>query len=225
MNEILFLITIIANFTGVILSFRFFGKRGILGWVVMAAVVANIESVKCVDLFGLSTTLGTVIYSSSFLCTDILSEFYGQKEAKRAITQTFVFMLVSMLLFQLSLLFIPNAKDFANDSLHTVFYLVPRITIASITTYYISNRLDIYLYQWIKRKSDHLWMRNNGATIISQTADTLLFTFGAFAGVYDFQTLIEIMLTTFVIKVFVAFCDTPFLYWARRMYNQKTVSV
>lgn len=225
MNEILFLLTIIANFAGVIMSFRLFGKRGVFGWVVMAAVVANIESTKCVDLFGMSTTLGTVIYSSSFLCTDILSEFYGDKEAKKAIYQTFAFMLVSMLLFQISLLFIPNGNDVVNESLHNVFYLVPRITIASILTYLLSNRLDIYLYQWIRERSEHLWLRNNGATIIAQTVDTVIFTLGAFAGVYDFQTLIEIMFTTFIIKVFVAFCDTPFLYWARHIVNKKKIEL
>ena len=39
--------------------------------------------VKTVAVFGLVATLGNVLYGSIFLATDILSEVYGKKAARR----------------------------------------------------------------------------------------------------------------------------------------------
>lgn len=220
MNNLLFLITILANFCGIILAFRLFGKLGLYGWAVMATIVANIEVAKCVDMLGLSVTLGNVIYGSVFLCTDILSEMYGEKDAKKCVSVTFLFMMVAMVLFQASLLFIPNESDFVSPAMKEVFSLVPRIVISSIACFWISNRVDVYLYQWIKKRFKPLWLRNNGATMIAQLLDSVLFTFAAFLGVFDLITLIEISFTTYAVKVIVAACDTPFLYWAKSLYNK-----
>lgn len=224
MNELLFFGTILLIFFGLTAVFRFFGKMGVFCWAIMASIVANIEVAKCVDMFGLAVTLGNVIYGSVFLSTDMLSEFYGEKEAKRCVNLTLVFMIVSTILFQVSLLFIPNAQDTLSPSLKAVFNMVPRFTLTSIICFLISNRLDIYLYQLIKRKSKHLWMRNNGATMIAQLVDSVLYCFIAFVGMFDLQTIIEMALTTYLVKLIIAACDTPFLYFARRMYNKGKIA-
>jgi uncharacterized integral membrane protein (TIGR00697 family) len=220
MNNFLFLITILANFFGIIVAFRLFGKVGLYGWAVMATIVANIEVAKCVDMLGLSVTLGNVIYGSVFLCTDILSEMYGERDAKRCVSVTFLFMVIATVLFQASLLFIPNENDFISPAMKEVFAFVPRLAASSIACFWISNRIDVFLYQWIRKRFKPLWLRNNGATMVAQLLDSVLFTFAAFAGVFDLVTLIEISFTTYAIKVFVAVCDTPFLYWAKSLYNR-----
>jgi uncharacterized PurR-regulated membrane protein YhhQ (DUF165 family) len=51
----------------------------------------------------------------------------------------------------------------------------------------------------------------------SQLVDSFLFTILAFAGVFDWLTIIELSLTTYAIKVIVAACDTPFLYIAKHI--------
>lgn len=219
MNELLFFGTILLIFFGLTLVFRFFGKMGVFAWAIMATIVANIEVAKCVDMFGLAVTLGNVIYGSIFLCTDILSEFYGEKEAKKCVNLTLVFMVVSTILFQVSLLFIPNAQDTLSPSLKAVFAMVPRFTITSIICFIISNRLDIYLYQLIKRHSKHLWMRNNGATLIAQFVDSVLYCVLAFTGLFDVKTIVEMAITTYLVKIVIAACDTPFLYLIRKMHK------
>ncbi len=219
MNELLFFGTILLIFFGLTLAFKFFGKMGVFAWAIMATIIANIEVAKCVDMFGLAVTLGNVIYGSVFLCTDILSEFFGEKEAKKCVNLTLVFMVVSTILFQVSLLFVPNAQDTLSPSLKAVFAMVPRFTATSIVCFLVSNKLDIYLYQWIKKRSKHLWMRNNGATMIAQLVDSVLYCLLAFTGLYDVQTIVEIAITTYIVKIIIAACDTPFLYLIRRMYN------
>lgn len=58
---------------------------GIFAWIALATIVANVEVLKCVDIFGMALTLGNVTYGSIFLATDILNEKYGVEEAQKSV--------------------------------------------------------------------------------------------------------------------------------------------
>lgn len=222
MNEILFIVTILVNFIGILISYKLFRKTGLFVWIAISTIIANIEVTKCVDMFGLSVTLGNVVYSTVFLATDILSEIYGGKEARRAVKVGFFSMIVFTILTQIDLLFIPNSQDLVNSSMHIIFGFMPRLCFASLITYIISNTLDTYLYEFIKNKlpeDKFLWIRNNGSTMVSQLIDSILFTVIAFAGIYSWKVLIDLSFVTYVIKFVVAVVDTPFLYIAKRIYD------
>lgn len=222
MNEILFIITILVNFIGILVSYKIFKKTGLFIWIAISTIIANIEVTKCVDMFGLSVTLGNVVYSTIFLATDILSEIYGGKEARRAVRVGFFSIIIFTVLTQIDLLFIPNSQDLVNDSMHTIFGFMPRLCFGSLITYIISNTLDTYLYEFIKNKlpeDKFLWIRNNGSTMISQLVDSVLFTIIAFLGVYSWKVIIDLCIVTYVIKFVVAVLDTPFLYVAKKVYK------
>ena len=74
MNEILFIAEVILSFTGVLLAHKFFGKYGLFAWIAMNTIIANIEVVKCVDMFSMPMTLGNITFGSVFLATDIINE-------------------------------------------------------------------------------------------------------------------------------------------------------
>ena len=185
-NELLFVISVLVYLGSVLLLYRLFGKNGLFAFAIFGTLLGNIAVCKCVDLFGLSTTAGNVLYASTFLVTDILSEKYGKKEARNAVLYSFSVMLLWLLGTQLILFFTPNANDYVDESLRTVFGLVPRITIASLTGFICSQNIDVFLYHFIWKKTGEdrskLWLRNNGSTLISQAVDTVLFTFLAFWG-------------------------------------------
>lgn len=171
-------------------------------------------------MFGISVTLGNVIYSTVFLATDILSEIYGGKEARKAVKIGFFSILIFTILTQIDLLFIPNEQDLVNESMHTIFSFMPRFCFASILTYIISNTIDTYLYDIIKNKlpqEKFLWVRNNGSTMISQLIDSILFTTIAFVGIYSWGVVINLIIVTYAVKLVVAILDTPFIYIAKRI--------
>jgi uncharacterized integral membrane protein (TIGR00697 family) len=205
----------------VLLLYKFFGKNGLFAFAIFGTLLGNIAVCKCVDLFGLSTTAGNVLYASTFLVTDILSEKYGKKEAHKAVMYSFSVMLLWLLGTQLILLFTPNANDYINESLKVVFGLVPRITIASLVGFICSQNIDVVLYHFIWKKTgdnkSKLWLRNNGSTLISQLIDTVIFAFLAFFGTYPTNVFISILVTTYLFKAIVALVDTPFIYIARKI--------
>ena len=66
-----------------------------------------------------------------------------------------------------------------------------------------------------------LWLRNNGSTWISQLIDSVIFAVVAFIGIFPFKVVFQIILSTYLLKIFVAFLDTPFMYlsyWVKHLY-------
>ncbi len=223
MNEALFFITIIVNFAGVIFAYKFFGKIGIFAWIALATITANVEVLKCVDIFGMALTLGNVTYGSIFLATDILNEKYGVEEAQKSVYLGFFALLVFTIITQIDLHYISNEADFAGEAMKTLFTITPRICFASMSAYFVSNMMDVYLYKFIRNilpSDKFLWVRNNGATCLSQLFDTAMFTYIGFAGVFSKEVVFQLFITTYIIKIIIALLDTPFLYLAKRIKRE-----
>ena len=78
---IIWLFQIIFCYLSILLSLKFFGKTGIYVYVAIAIILANIQVLKVVDFpfFPEPMALGTVLFISIFLCTDILNEYFDKK--------------------------------------------------------------------------------------------------------------------------------------------------
>lgn len=217
MNELIFFISIAISYCLVLLFYKILGRVGLFIWVAIVAVIANIEVVKCVDIFAMPVTLGNALYCSISLATDILNEKYGGKEARKSAWIGFLSLITLIILSQISLLFIPNTFDFASEALKTIFSTTPRLCFASLSCFLLSNILDTYVFGWLKRKSKFLWVRVNISTIISQLFDSMLFSIIAFLGIMNFEETIILGVTTYIVKVIITICDTPFIYWSRNI--------
>lgn len=120
--------------------------------------------------------------------------------------------------YHISLSFKPNELDLVNDSLKNIFAFNLRISISSIVMCYLSNMLDIILFEKIKNKiPNKMWVRNNIATIISNCLENYFFTIFAFIGIYDLRTILSIATTTTILEIMIAICDTPFLYLSKKL--------
>ena len=218
MNILLGIIGIILCFGIEVLIEKIFKKEGLYVWISGALITANILVAKNIDILGLQATLGNILFASTFLATDILSEKYSTKESRKAVNIGIVSVILFTLATQFSLLFKPNEIDLVNDSLKNLFSLNLRISASSILMCYLSNLLDIYLFEKIKKKiPNKLWLRNNIATIISNCLENYFFTILAFIGIYDIKTILSIATTTTILEIIIAVCDTPFLYLSKKL--------
>ncbi len=84
-NDLLWIVFAIINFVLLLIMYRLFGRLGLFVWVGMATVLANIQVTKTIELFGLTATMGNIIYGTIFLASDILNENYGKKIARKAV--------------------------------------------------------------------------------------------------------------------------------------------
>lgn len=228
-NELLLIGSVIFIFGATLLAYKFFGKTGLYCVSAIATVLANIEVAILINAFGMEQTLGNVLFASTFLVTDILSECEGKKEANKAVWLGVFSSLFFLLLSQSWQIFVPSENDFIHDSIKTVFSNTPRMIIASLVVYAISQLFDVWLYhKWwaftekkFGDKRKFLWLRNNGSTLISQILNTALFTLFAFWGTYDAKTIVSIFLSSYVIYVVTSLLDTPCVYLARKIHENK----
>ena len=224
MNEIILLASVVVIYGSVLVAYKLFGKNGLFAFSAVATVLANIEVLILVDAFGMEQTLGNVMFASTYLITDILSENESKKDASKAV-YIGIFTSVIMLVFTgMWLLYTPSASDVAMPAIRQIFSKTPRLMLASTLGYAVSQRFDVWLYHawWdftSKRGNTRkfLWLRNNGSTLISQIINTVLFTTVAFVGMYDMGTVVAIMISSYVIYIFTSLLDTPVVYIARRM--------
>lgn len=230
-NEILWILFALVNFSLITVAYKLFGKTGLFAWIALGTILANIQVMKSIDFdlgfIVVAATLGNIMYGTLFLVTDALGEKYGKKEAKKAVYIGFFSLLSTVIIMQVALLFEPNPLDFAQGSLETIFGFLPRLALGSLIAYAVSQMIDVHLFDKIKEKYPSnrlLWLRNNGSTLLSQFIDSLIFVPIAFAPIMIFgayglpwDLVKEIFWTTYVIKVLVAFIDTPFVYLIKKI--------
>lgn len=227
-NELLIIFSFILIYGSIVLFYRLFGKGGLLAFNVLATILANIEVLLLVRAFGIEMTLGNVLFASTFLITDILSENHGKQYANRAVVISTICSIVFILVSQMWLLYTPSENDWASSSFRTIFSSTPRIICASLGVYCVSQLVDVWLYHkwwdWCKKRFGDsrrgLWIRNNGSTLISQLLNTLLYTTFAFYGTYPISTLVSIFISSYAIFFVTSLLDTPFVYWCRIIHDK-----
>ena len=226
MNELVFAVELLIVFGLVLFVSKVFKKEGLIAWVGVASVLANVITAKNANIFGLSTAIGTVMFASTFLATDILSELYGKESAKKAVYVGLFSSVALIVASQVALLYKPSDFDYADSSMRVLFGLNLRISISSIVMYFISNMADIYIFNKIKQSTGNkkLWLRNNVATILCNCLENFGFIFFAFVGIYDMKTIFTIAVSTSVIELIAAIVDTPFLYLAVRKESRLNVA-
>ena len=202
-NELLIILSFIVIYGGVALFYRLFGKGGLLAFSIFATLVANIEVLLLVDAF-------------------------GRKDANRAVLISTACSILFIAISQIWLLYTPAANDWASPAFHTIFSNTPRLIIASLSVYLVSQLVDVWLYHkwwnWCRKRFGDsrkgLWIRNNGSTMLSQLLNTSLFTFIAFYGVHPFNTLVSIFASSYAIFIVTSLIDTPIVYWCRSMHER-----
>ncbi|QIW80380.1 queuosine precursor transporter [Bacillus tequilensis] len=219
-NNSFWIIFAIIHFIIVLLFYKGFGKTGLFVWIGFATVCANLQVVKTVELFGLTATLGNVMYGTIFFATDVLNEKYGPAEARKAVWLGFSTLLTLTCVMQGVLLFEPASSDISQTALETIFGFLPRVALGSLLAFIFSQTLDVYVYSAIRRifPSDRLlWLRNGGSTAVSQLFDTFIFTAVAFFGIYSAGVWLHIFISTYLIKFAVSLISLPYAYAAKKM--------
>ncbi len=226
MNEALWLLFAMVSLGLVLLVFRLYGREGLMAFIAASIILCNLQVIKLTTLFGFTVTLGNVLYGAIFFCTDLLNELYGPRVARRGVMLGFIVMIFFTASSQLALVFSVAPDPWAGQvqgAMETIYGFMPRLAVASLAAYLLSQMHDIWAFAWWRRKTDGrmLWLRNNVSTLVSQLIDSVVFCFVAFMGVVEREHFLQILVTTYVIKVLVALLDTPFIYLGRAIARRR----
>ncbi len=112
--------------------YRWYGAKGVMSWSILATIATNIECLIQIDALGMSMTGGNILFASTFLATDIISEMYGKQKANKLVNLSIITVVLFVVISQTWLFFQPNATDFALPHISSIFSNVPRVMIATL---------------------------------------------------------------------------------------------
>jgi len=211
----------------ILVMLRFFGPVGLMVYSSLAIVVANLQVQKATPyhFFNEPIALGTIVFSSIFIVSGILTEYYGKAQAQKAVWLSFTGMIVVTFFMLITIGFKP-AEGFreVHEAMCTLFLPTPAIIAASLLAYAIGQFNDIWIFAFLSNLTHRqfLWLRSFLATLIGAFLDNLVFSVLAwmvFAPTpLPWRTVFfTYILGTYLIRVFVALIGIPFVYLARHM--------
>lgn len=197
-----------------------------------------------------AVAVGVLPYPLTFLCTDLISEFYGRRRANFLVWVGLILNLWVLAILWLGGI-LPGWEATAADGRLALddagrlplFYEVRQATLAamgaSMIAYLVAQFVDVHMFHFWKRltRGKHLWLRNNGSTLVSQLIDTVAvilityLTFNVFnpdspqvlpldksanAQPVWFQLAVGFIAAGYVFKLVAAMLDTPIIYLAVR---------
>jgi hypothetical protein len=121
--------------------------------------------------------VGVLPYPITFLCTDFISELFGRHRANQV-----VWMGLALNLWVMFILWLGGALpgfEPPDQPKSGVFFDLRRLAFSAVTAsmlaYLAAQFIDVELFHFWKNVTDgrHLWLRNNGSTLVSQLVDTI----------------------------------------------------
>jgi uncharacterized integral membrane protein (TIGR00697 family) len=184
--------------------------------------------------------VGILPYPITFLCTDFISELYGKERARAVvITGLVINIWVLLILYLGGVLPIvppmePGSVVPAVDDPSYAFYEIRRLTfgatLASMIAYLTAQFVDVHVFHFLKKltKGKHLWLRNNGSTLVSQLVDSVSVTLITYyyAKAIEikedsvYHTLMVLIISGYVFKLLSALLDTIPFYFGVKFFSK-----
>lgn len=184
---------------------------------ITSLLIANVVASKVVSIGCFVLPAAVVAYPITFLCTDVIGEMWGEKEANNTVKKGFIVQIFALLLLYIAMLLppAPFTEEF-QIQFEAVLSNSARFVIASLCAYSVSQYCDVKLFHSFKKKFNgrYKWLRNNASTMTSQLIDTAIFITIAFYGTVP--DLFLMIVSQYVVKFCMALIDTPFFYFFTR---------
>ena len=223
-TELIWLLMLLFSFVSILIFLKLFGYIGIYIYSALAVIAGNIQVLKTVDFFYSPepVALGTILFASTFLCTDILSEHFSKEKARKNILIGFSAFLFMTIIMTITIGLKPSESDWAQESLTNVFTPMTRFFIASMIAYLVSQYFDVWFYNYLKNITSQkfLWLRNNLSTIAASLVDNTIFSIFAWILLNPepidlYKVIMIYIFGTYLLRVFIALLDTPFIYLSK----------
>lgn len=215
MNELIFLFHVLLVLAFVLGALRL-GKNALLALFALQGILANLFVVKQISLFGFAVTSSDVFAIGCILSLNLLQEYFGKKIAQQASRISLLTLLFFALVSQIHLLYLPTPLDTTHTAFSIILSPSPRIILASISTFYLTQQFDLRFFSLLKGP---LPFRLFLSILTSQLLDTILFSFLGLYGLVE--SLSDIILLSFLIKCIIIVISSPFTLFAKRFVKHE----
>lgn len=186
-------------------------------------LVSNIITIKTINIWGLIFTAGDILFPFTYILNDVFTEVYGFNKSKLIIWTSFFCNLLMIIIFKITIL-LPSSESFEmQEELVKILGSTPRILIASFISFLVGNFANSIVMSKMKVKTEgkYLALRTIGSTLIGEGLDTLIFIPIVFINNLDLQTMIFLVIDTYILKVSLEIILTPITYKVIKFIKKK----
>ncbi len=204
---------------------------------VVCLIVANVVTSKVLDtgihIGGVPILIpgAALTYAMTFLCTDVIGEIWGKKEANKAVIRGFVAQLVALVLIILTM-YLPAYDEEMQRAYRMLLGQTPVFVFGSLVAYLCSQSWDVWIFHKIRGRfcgnPKRRWIWNNASTLTSQIIDTAIYisiAFGIGLGWFmqegGMMLVLGMVIGQYLLKAGLALCDTPFFYLLTRKHQEE----
>jgi queuosine precursor transporter len=183
-------------------------------FVILSQIIAAKIAQFDLGWWTVTAPAAALIYPVTYLFTDIVNEKFGRSETYRMVWIAFAANVALVFFLWLGTRLTPAPYWSGQASWETIFGLLPRITLASMVAFLISENMDAYVFSLFKKitKGKYLWIRSAFSSLPALTVDTFIFITIAFYGQIPLGDLFVGQIAT---KYLVGLISVPFLYFNR----------
>ncbi|MCU1322767.1 MAG: hypothetical protein JWM43_2416 [Acidobacteriaceae bacterium] len=156
-----------------------------------------------------------LLFPITYIFGDVFTEVYGFAASRRAIWLGF-FGTALLYVMGAAVIALPSAPGWNNQqAFNVVFGFIPRILAASLVAFWAGEFANSYTMARLKllTNGQKLWTRTIGSTIVGQAVDTVLVISLTFGGIYPARTILNIIVTGYLLKVGYEVLATPITYF------------
>ena len=172
---------------------------------IIIILMANWYNARIVQFLSIATDAGTMIFPITFMVSNLITEVYGYKFARKAIWFGFLFN-IAFIIYGLVITHM-DSPDFAVDNhmFDKIFSMNIWIIVASFVSYWCSEPTNSYVMAKMKlfTHGRFIWFRFVFSTVVASFFDSIIFTHIAFSRLFDYETIWLLILAMWLVKVII----------------------
>lgn len=177
-------------------------------------LISNLGAIKLIAFGPIIADGGAILFPIAYIFSDILTEVYGYKHARRAIWMGFAIMLLAVAALTI-VRYLPAAPGWTGqESFDATLGFFPRIVVASLIAYLCGEFINSFVLAKLKVKTGgkKLWLRLIGSTVVGEFFDTLIFGLIAFWGILSGQDMLIYLAVGWIFKTVIEIVLLPLTY-------------
>jgi len=183
---------------------------------VVVLLVSNLVGQKPTAIGPFIFSGAQLLFPITYIFSDVFTEVYGYAGSRRAIWLGF-FASLLMGAFGLFMVWIPPDPKWPAEyqrAFEIVFGTAARGILASLAAFWVGEFVNSYVMARMKVWTGGrlLWARTIGSTVAGQAVDSLIVSFGLFAGTLPVKTILIMAGSGYLAKVLYEAAMTPVTY-------------
>lgn len=211
MNFLIWFCILIICIGSIYFSKKIWGKLGLTIVFIISSVLSLILTFKYIMLSTINVNANSIPYVTMFTSLYLLLETTTKEEVKKITNLNFLITIFSAGLLYMTSYYVQSLTDTVSINMKNIFISNMRILLVFPITTMISNYLLIWIYKKIRKLYDVPFITTVTTYLFIGLIESILFFFLTFYHILDIKIIIELLLSSYMIRLIITIIYSIFL--------------